>query len=94
MFPDYSREPATAEFVGRAHQSEPTSAQRHAPLPAPVADRSKTAVVYCEGNFGDIDGKTTVAARRSGTYDLVVDGVDGGGDTGRIWRHTPKEVVF
>jgi uncharacterized NAD-dependent epimerase/dehydratase family protein len=87
MFPDYSREPATAEFVGRARQSEPTSAQRHAPLPAPVADRSKTAVVYCEGNFGDIDGKTANGlVRHSEIYKIlsVIDSTKAGLDSGTV----------
>ncbi len=71
------------------------SANAVAPVPAPAAPppivyerkRAATAVVYCEGNFGEIDGKTANGlVRHSELYDIVaiIDSGKAGVDAGTI----------
>lgn len=54
-----------------------------------------TAVVYCEGNFGDIDGKTANGLiRRSEKYRIlsVIDSEKAGLDTGMVLDNKPNAI--
>lgn len=54
---------------------------------APVSDRRPTAVVYCEANLGEIDGKTANGlVRHSETYEIaaVIDSLHAGRDAGTV----------
>jgi len=54
-----------------------------------------TAVVYCEGNFGAIDGKTANGlVRHSGKYDIlsVIDSTKSGLDTGVVLGHAANSI--
>ncbi|HSK47625.1 MAG TPA: DUF1611 domain-containing protein [Coriobacteriia bacterium] len=57
------------------------------PAPRPVRDRIPTAVVYCEANFGAIDGKTANGlVRSSEKYEIVsvIDSKKTGLDAGEV----------
>ncbi len=54
-----------------------------------------TAIVYCEGNFGDIDGKTANGlVRHSEKYRIlsVIDSEQSGKDAGMILDHRPNGI--
>lgn len=56
-------------------------------LPQPAISRTATAIIYCEGQFGDIDGKTANGLiRHSEKYTVlsVIDSTQAGLDTGMI----------
>jgi uncharacterized NAD-dependent epimerase/dehydratase family protein len=63
---------------------------------APVIDRDRpTAVVYCEANFGDADGKTANGlVRHSETYEIVavIDSAQAGLDAGVVLGGKPKNI--
>ena len=63
---------------------------------APVIDRDRpTAVVYCEANFGDTDGKTANGlVRHSETYEIVavIDSQQAGSDAGVVLGEKPKDI--
>jgi len=57
--------------------------------------RVATAIVYCEGNFGDIDGKTANGLiRRSEKYKIlsVIDSEKAGLDTGMVLDNMPNAI--
>jgi uncharacterized NAD-dependent epimerase/dehydratase family protein len=57
--------------------------------------RVATAIVYCEGNFGKIDGKTANGLiRRSEKYRIlsVIDSENAGLDTGMVLDNTPNAI--
>ena len=57
--------------------------------------RVATAIVYCEGNFGDIDGKTANGLiRRSEKYQIlaVIDSEKAGLDTGMVLDNKPNAI--
>jgi uncharacterized NAD-dependent epimerase/dehydratase family protein len=57
--------------------------------------RNATAIVYCEGNFGAIDGKTANGlVRRSERYEIlsVIDSEKAGLDTGMVLDGKPNEI--
>ena len=59
------------------------------------AQRVATAIVYCEANFGDIDGKTANGlVRRSDKYKIlsVIDSEKVGLDAGMILDNQPNEI--
>ena len=57
--------------------SEPTSPSRLSAGRAPAGlDKRPTAVVYCEGNFADIDGKTANGLVRSSERYRIVAVID------------------
>ncbi|PKQ37896.1 MAG: DUF1611 domain-containing protein [Actinobacteria bacterium HGW-Actinobacteria-1] len=65
------------------------------PIKPSVARRSSTAVVYCEANFGKIDGKTANGlVRSSEKYDIVsvIDSTQSGRDTGDILVGAPNGI--
>jgi hypothetical protein len=54
-----------------------------------------TAIVYCEANFGEIDGKTANGLiRRSEKYKIlsVIDSEKAGLDTGMVLDNTPNGI--
>jgi uncharacterized NAD-dependent epimerase/dehydratase family protein len=63
---------------------------------ASVIDRDRpTAVVYCEANFGDTDGKTANGlVRHSETYEIVavIDSQQAGTDAGVVLGEKPKDI--
>ena len=64
------------------------------PTPAP-AERRATAVVYCEANFGALDGKTANGlVRHSELYEIlaVIDSEKQGLDAGEVLDGTPNAV--
>ncbi len=59
------------------------------------AQRVATAIVYCEANFGDIDGKTANGLiRRSEKYKIlsVIDSEKAGFDTGMVLDDKPNAI--
>lgn len=72
-------------------------AGRTTPLagPSPRADDTPTAVVYCEGNFGAIDGKTANGlVRHSERYEIVavIDSELAGLDAGDVLGDDPNGI--
>ena len=60
-----------------------------------VRPTRRTAVVYCEGNFGDIDGKTANGlVRHSGDYEIVavIDSRNSGLDAGEVLDGKPNGI--
>ncbi|AUQ51398.1 hypothetical protein PhaeoP83_03159 [Phaeobacter inhibens] len=60
-----------------------------------LAARPSTAIVYCEGNFARVDGKTANGlVRHSQAYRIlsVVDSDHAGGDSGQILDGTPNHI--
>ena len=56
---------------------------------------SKTAIVYCEGNFGGIDGKTANGlVRHSEKYEIIsiIDSEQAGQDAGEILDNEPNGI--
>jgi uncharacterized NAD-dependent epimerase/dehydratase family protein len=75
---------ATPSNIG--NPTTPLSNQ-HSPLQATTKAVSPTAIVYCEGNFGKIDGKTANGLiRHSQAYRIVsvIDSVFDGQDSGQV----------
>ena len=63
----------------------------------PVAPLGTTAVVYCEGNFGELDGKTANGlVRHSEKYDIlsVIDSRHAGADAGTLLDGTANGIVI
>ncbi len=80
----------TLKFVAKNHQVKPE------PFRA-TEDKSRvaTAIVYCEANFGDIDGKTANGLiRRSEKYKIlsVIDSEKAGLDTGMVLDNKPNAI--
>lgn len=66
-----------------------------APTPTTDPDRSLTAIVYCESNFGGIDGKTANGlVRHSEKYQIlsIIDSENAGQDTGLILDNEPNGI--
>lgn len=64
-------------------------------LPQPAISRTATAIIYCEGQFGDIDGKTANGLiRHSEKYTVlsVIDSTQAGLDTGMILDGTANGI--
>jgi uncharacterized NAD-dependent epimerase/dehydratase family protein len=65
------------------------------PASEPLAERDQTAVVYCEGNFGAIDGKTANGlVRHSERYTIlsVIDSEQAGLDAGEVLSGTANGI--
>ena len=63
--------------------------------PADQTARIATAIVYCEGNFGAIDGKTANGlVRNSERYNIlsVIDSEKAGLDAGTVLDHVPNGI--
>ncbi|TVO66903.1 DUF1611 domain-containing protein [Denitromonas ohlonensis] len=66
-----------------------------AAVPVPGAERRATAIVYCEANFGAIDGKTANGlVRHSEKYKIlsVIDSEKAGRDAGDVLDGTPNAI--
>lgn len=66
-----------------------------APTLSPDPDRSLTAIVYCEGNFGGIDGKTANGlVRHSEKYEIlsIIDSGKAGLDAGSVLDDKPNGI--
>ncbi|MES9858893.1 MAG: DUF1611 domain-containing protein [Sedimenticola sp.] len=64
-------------------------------IPIPSSARVASAIVYCEANFGDIDGKTANGLiRRSEKYQIisVIDSEKAGLDTGMVLDDKPNDI--
>lgn len=75
----------------------PESAKHSIAEPTPITDpdRSLTAIVYCEANFGSIDGKTANGlVRHSEKYEIlsIIDSEKAGQDTGSVLDDTPNGI--
>lgn len=73
----------------------PLSALSNAPAPAPAPGGPATAVVYCEANFGAIDGKTANGlVRHSERYEIlsVIDSEKAGLDAGVVLGEKPNAI--
>lgn len=76
---------------------QPSSTKRKKEIwKTPIITRKKTALVYCEGQFGRIDGKTAAAlVRHSEIYSIVgvidshLTGKDAGEELGGKWKGIP-----
>ena len=56
---------------------------------------SETAIVYCEGNFGEIDGKTANGlVRHSDKYEIrsIIDGEKAGQDAGQSLESSTESI--
>lgn len=73
-----------------------TGRAEHLPLnPSPVSQQVATAIVYCEGNFAAIDGKTANGlVRHSEQYRIlsVIDSEKTGLDSGTILDDKPNNI--
>ncbi len=70
-----------------ANGPQPRLPERPQESGSPVAGRAPTAIVYCEGNFARVDGKTANGlVRHSQAYRIlsVLDSHHAGGDSGEI----------
>ena len=83
-----------------SHNRPSTSSSIHfrglpsSPLPPPKPPRI-TAIVYCEGNFGGIDGKTANGlVRHSEKYEIlsIIDSEQAGQDAGEILDDEPNGI--
>ncbi len=75
------------------HESAKHSIATSAPITDP--DRSFTAIVYCEANFGAIDGKTANGlVRHSEKYEIlsIIDSDQVGQDTGSVLDDEPNGI--
>lgn len=66
-----------------------------ASTPITDSDRSLTAIVYCEANFGGIDGKTANGlVRHSEKYKVlsIIDSAKAGQDTGLVLDDQPNDI--
>lgn len=84
----------------RIAHPDPAIARRKAadpPQPGPNGDRLRTAtaIVYCEANFGSIDGKTANGlVRHSEKYDIlsIIDSEKAGQDAGAVLDDKPNGI--
>ena len=66
-----------------------------APVSLPSLPEGSTAVVYCEGQFGEQDGKTANGlVRHSEKYEIlsVIDSTHAGADAGLVLDGTPNGI--
>lgn len=63
---------ANVSDVGQSPEIRPIKPEFAPHDPKILKDRNATAIVYCEGNFGEVDGKTANGlVRRSELYEIV-----------------------
>jgi len=85
--PPASTQPSPANTLPPLHNAHT--------LPQPAISRTATAIIYCEGQFGDIDGKTANGLiRHSEKYTVlsVIDSTQAGLDTGMILDGTANGI--
>lgn len=81
--------PTQSSTTQHTATTQPSPIQSPGPLPftARQSHKNPTAIVYCEANFGEIDGKTANGlVRHSEKYDIssVIDSKLAGSDTGMV----------
>lgn len=84
--------PPAARLVSLASA---TLAMPGRPRAVPVSKRVETAVIYCEANFGAIDGKTANGlVRHSEKYKIlsVIDSASAGLDAGMVLDDVPNNI--
>jgi len=85
-------QPSIAASVPTLH---PVSSETPSLLSSGKPQRSATAVVYCEGNFGGIDGKTANGlVRHSEKYKIlsIIDSEKAGQDAGSVLDDLPNGI--
>lgn len=68
---------------------------RQRPAPGATPPEAETAIVYCEGNFGAVDGKTANGlVRQSDRYRIlaIIDSEKAGLDAGRVLDDQPNGI--
>ena len=91
--------PPVSSLISPVTKLKPITRNGHAPSALPRFGRNKnrlaTAIVYCEANFGDLDGKTANGLiRRSEKYKIlsVIDSEKAGLDTGMVLDNKPNAI--
>lgn len=78
-----------------ATRLHPVSSETLSPLGGSKNQRSATAIVYCEGNFAGIDGKTANGlVRHSEKYEIlsIIDSEKAGQDAGSVLDDKPNGI--
>jgi hypothetical protein len=86
---------SSARVVERAHAERNDVAARLPLRSIGIQSRVPTAIVYCEANFGAIDGKTANGLiRHSEKYEIlsVIDSEQAGLDTGAVLDSKPNAI--
>ncbi len=85
--------------LSSGHANSPAVVKDNRPLirfPTPsTPEKRNTAIVYCEGNFGAVDGKTANGlVRHSEKYEIlsVIDSEKAGLDTGMVLDEVPNAI--
>jgi uncharacterized NAD-dependent epimerase/dehydratase family protein len=91
--------PPVSSLISPVSKSKSIYRKIHAPSASPRSERNKnrraTAIVYCEANFGALDGKTANGLiRRSEKYEIlsVIDSEKAGLDTGMVLDNQPNAI--
>ena len=91
--------PPVSSLISPVTKLKPITRNGHALSASPRFGRNKnrlaTAIVYCEANFGDLDGKTANGLiRRSEKYKIlsVIDSEKAGLDTGMVLDNKPNAI--
>lgn len=90
----YPEQPYSAGHENRPAVLKDASSLIRFPTPA-TPEKRNTAIVYCEGNFGAIDGKTANGlVRHSEKYEIlsVIDSEKAGFDTGMVLEQVPNAI--
>ncbi len=91
--------PTTEPSIGKNMEHTPFAAHKtrvvDGTTPLLFQPKTPTALVYCEGNFGLIDGKTANGlVRHSEKYQIlsVIDSTQAGSDTGEVLDNKPNAI--
>ena len=86
---------SVASLAGRGSAACPNPTSSEHPLSKSVDESSSTAIIYCEGNFGELDGKTANGlVRYSQSYKIlsVIDSEKAGQDAGLVLDGKPNGI--
>ena len=86
--------PSSPSFFGAFPASKPIS-KTVEPTSISEEVRPETAIIYCEGNFGEIGGKTANGlAHHSGNYKIlsIIDSEKEGQDAGKVLGGEPSGI--
>lgn len=89
-----TRKPSTSFFFDEVTKPAPRTKSNKLPMTFGKI-QSQTAIVYCEGQFGEIDGKTANGlVRHSEKYEIlsIIDSRKTGQDTGEILDGKPNGI--
>ena len=91
--------PPVPSFISPVTKHKPITRNGHAPSVSPRFGRDNnrlaSAIIYCEANFGALDGKTANGLiRRSEKYEIlsVIDSQKAGLDTGMVLDNKPNAI--